>query len=474
MVRVTVVCGDERREFSARAGENIKEFLTSHGFFLPSFCGGRGTCGKCRVDVTEGGTTKTVLACQSTLSGDCTVTLSARSEAAFASVGRTLAGFSPRAGLGAAVDLGTTTVAVSLFDLSDGSLLGRTGAWNAQGAFGADVISRISYSLENADGTKILSGAIRAQTRELLDTLCRDNGRSFAELSEITLAGNTVMEHLFCGLSPEGMAAAPFVPQTLFDKPQNAKLDGVPVFVFPCASAFVGGDILAGLWGLGLHQSEECALFLDVGTNGEMALGGKGGFTACSAASGPAFEGAGLSCGMPAAAGAVDRVWIENGKIAFHVLGGGDAKGLCGSGLLDLAACLLDLGVLSESGRLAEPYHLTEDVFLTQEDVRALQLAKAAVAAGIGMLCRERAPEKVYLAGGFGSFLSPESAVRIGMLPEAFLHKTVRVGNAALAGAERALLTPEERRALYEIPVHTLPLSGNREFAEEYIGKMQF
>ena len=295
--------------------------------------------------------------------------------------------------------------------------------WNAQAPYGADVISRIQYTLEKPDGLPELSRRIREQIWALVSDALARSGRTPGTLREITLAGNTVMQHLFAGYSVRGIAAAPFRPETLFAAPGDETLHGVPVHFAPCVAGYVGGDITAGLLAAGLAELPGENLFLDIGTNGEMALGGRGGFVCCAVASGPAFEGAGITCGMPGVDGAISRVRYDRGFL-YDVIGGGEPKGLCGSGLLDLTAVLLRLGVIAPGGRLLPPedapmplrryltrdddgngrFHLTPEVSLTAADVRNLQLAKAAVAAGIRVLLQQRgiAPEQVdgvYLAG---------------------------------------------------------------------------
>ena len=401
-----------------------------------------------------------------------------------------------REGLGAAVDIGTTTVAVKLFDLRDGRELGVKSAWNAQAPYGADVITRCQFIMEHEDGLERLSGLIREQVFGMAEELSRG-----AKIDEFFLAGNTVMEHVFMGLSPVSIAAAPFKPLSLFDSGEVFREKDGALYCAPCVAGYVGGDITAGLLASGLFEKDECSLFLDVGTNGEMALGGRDGFLCCAVASGPAFEGAGISCGMASAGGAISRVRWARGGPDFQVIGGGEAKGICGSGLLDLLAMLLELGIVDETGRLLPPdeapagferwlsedengngiFHLTDSVSLSAADVRQLQLAKAAVAAGIAVLTETAgiSPKKVdrlYLAGGFGVHLDPHSAAAIGMLPDCLKDKTVSIGNSALAGAVQALLDGKKRNQLLKIKekCQYLELSGNQAFNRLYPEHMMF
>ena len=216
--------------------------------------------------------------------------------------------------------------------------------WTARAPYGADVITRIQYTIDHQDGLTRLSSLLRQQLKALLTRALSQAGRQPAELKRTVTAGNTVMQHLFAGYSVRGIAAAPFRPETLFEAPGAETLHGVPVHFAPCVAGYVGGDITAGLLAAGLADLPGTDLFLDLRPNGEMALGGRGGFVCGAVASGPAFEGAGITCGMPGVDGAVSRVRYDRGFL-YGVIGGGAPKGLCGSGLLDLTAVLLRLGV---------------------------------------------------------------------------------------------------------------------------------
>ena len=484
-----IVCKNHKKKpIPITPGKSLLELLRSNDYAINAPCGGHGRCGKCHVELTENGVTKTVLACRTFPETDCMVTLhEEHADLDWNDTAVRTCNANGRSGYGAAVDLGTTTVAVKLYNLTDGKVHGSASQWNAQKSCGGDVITRIDYCMKHTDGLAELSRMIRDQVKEMLNDLCKGNGISYRDITEIVLAGNTVMQHIFAGLSPVSIASAPFTPQSLFDNDTPYELDGVPITFSPCVAGYVGGDITAGLLHTGLYERSGKSLFIDVGTNGEMALGGKDGFTACAVASGPAFEGAEISCGMPAADGAVYAVELTEDGLSYEVLGGGEAKGLCGSGLLDLVACLLELGYIDESGCLVEDengeavFHLTDKVFLTQRDIRQLQLAKAAVAAGIRLLLREQKLtcddlDMLYLAGGFGNRLRVESAVRIGMLPQELSGRIVPVGNAALAGAEQMLLNPDSRKTLQAIKdnCHYIELSTDPDFNDTFVEEMTF
>ena len=503
MSRILAWQGDRCFEVEAPAGETLLETLRRGGVQLSAPCGGGGKCGKCRVEIQQDGRRESVLACQYRAEGDCTVHVPALAGGSICTQGkeRTLPFTPGRSGLGAAVDIGTTTVAVQLYDLADGTLLGTDSAWNAQAAFGADVISRCQYVMEHEDGLALLRDSIRDQAFSLAGGLIRAAGRDEEALAELYIAGNTVMEHIFMGLSPAGLAVAPFRAESLFTGGEAKQIRGVKTWAAPCAASYVGGDIMAGLLSTGLWQKPGVSLFLDVGTNGEMALGGREGFVCCAVASGPAFEGAGIRCGMASTPGAVSDVrWAADGP-ELTVIGGGEAKGLCGSGLIKLLALLLEKGLVDETGWLLPPeeapigyekwlsedengngcFHLSQDVFLSAADVRQLQLAKAAVAAGIQVLLEEAGLtageiDRVYLAGGFGTHLDPQAAAAIGMLPEELAGKTVSVGNSALAGAAMALLDGQSRAAMDEIQKQCkyIELSGDSRFNRAFPQHMMF
>ena len=503
MSRILAFQGENSFALEAAAGEPLLEVLRRGGVPLSAPCGGTGKCGKCRAEIARDGKRESVLACQYRVEGDCTVFVPELAGGSICTQGaeESLPLTPGRHGLGAAVDLGTTTVAVRLYDLADGSLLGTDSAWNAQAAFGADVISRCQYVMEHEDGLALLRESIRDQVFSLAGGLIRAAGREEGELSELYIAGNTVMEHIFMGLSPVGLAVAPFRAESLFTGEEAKQIRGVKTWAAPCAASYVGGDIMAGLLSTGLWQKPGVSLFLDVGTNGEMALGGREGFVCCAVASGPAFEGAGISCGMASTPGAVANVcWAADGP-ELTVIGGGEAKGLCGSGLIKLLALLLEKGLVDETGWLLPPeeapagyekwlsedengngcFHLCQEVFLSAADVRQLQLAKAAVAVGIQVLLEEAGLtageiDRVYLAGGFGAHLDPQAAAAIGMLPEELAGKTVSVGNSALAGAAMALLDGQSRAAMDEIQKQCkyIELSGDSRFNRAFPQHMMF
>ena len=503
MSRILARQGDIGFELNAEKGEILLDVLRRGGLELPAPCGGNGKCGKCQVEIDRNGSRESVLSCRYKVDGNISIFLPEFTGGNICDRGQKvyITHTPGRSGLGAAVDVGTTTVAVKLFDLANGRELGTAGAWNTQSPFGADVISRCQYVMEHGDGLDILKNRIQDQVFSMTDKLIVNTGRNGEKLKELYIAGNTVMEHIFMGLSPTGLAVAPFSPVSLFTEDVPAYIKGIKTYAAPCAAAYVGGDIMAGILSSDLWQKKGANIFLDIGTNGEMALGDRDGFVCCAVASGPAFEGAGISCGMSSTPGAVTAVkWTDNG-FKMEVIGGGEPNGLCGSGLISLLALLLDLGAVDGTGWLLPPeetpenlrpwisedekgngcLRITEKVRLSAADVRQLQLAKAAVAAGLEVLMENSGIgpddiEHVYMAGGFGSALDVKAAVRIGMLPEKLADKTKALGNSALNGAAMALLNLDSRRKLYEIQrkCRYIELSGEARFNRAFPMHMIF
>lgn len=333
---------------------------------------------------------------------------------------------------------------------------------NPQTQFGADVISRIQYA--NEGGLESLQKAVQDE----IEAMKTEFGEP-TELSVIT--GNTTMLHLFCGLDPSGIAVSPFTPKSLFGNFQGNN------YFPPCISAYVGADITTAILASNM-QKDGSSLLIDIGTNGEMAYWNNGSFTCCSTAAGPAFEGAGISCGMPATSGAIDRVWLENGIIMYRTIHNAKPIGICGSGLMDAAACLLKAGIIEDSGYMADDFTFPDSsVTITAADIRQIQLAKAAIRAGIETLVPNGAGlDRVYIAGGFGSYVDIESCITIGLLPPSFLNKVKVLGNAAGIGAAMILQSTECLEKTKEIAGNskTSELSSDPQFMEHYMQQMMF
>ncbi|MCL2495105.1 MAG: ASKHA domain-containing protein [Oscillospiraceae bacterium] len=394
---------------------------------------------------------------------------------------------------GLAIDIGTTTITLAAYRFPGKTPVKILSEMNRQSAFGADVISRIGGDRE------ALHGCIRAQLRDML----AQTNVAPGDVSRAVVTGNTAMLHFFAGLDPAGMGRYPFTPQSLFgeeivwDSLPNAK-----AYLPPCVTAFVGADIACGALGAGFSRGNSNILLVDVGTNGEMLMRSNGALRCCSVAAGPAFEGAEISMGMPALPGAVDRVWVEQGQLRWHSITaasqplGAPVRGVCGTGLISALRAFLELGSLDETGAIQpredDPNLLWGEngpalwltgsgVTITQRDVRKLQLVKAAVAAGIATMLDEAglAPgeiERLWLAGGFGSYLDPLDAAAIGMIPQALSERAISGGNLALRGAEMLLFSRELREDAQRLARETreIPLANHPVFQEAFIDEMGF
>lgn len=478
-------------------------------------CGGNGTCKQCGVTVTgevlpvDGSGQRTVsseriLACRHRPASDLFVIVPDTEKISVVTSGA--GDIAPQGeGLGVAVDIGTTTVALYLYDLATGKRLAVESDRNAQRPFGADVLSRIVFS-SVGDGLTKLSAAIRNQLDRAIDAACRAARRKRAEIRFVSIAGNTVMEHIFVEYSPVGIGVAPFTPVSLFGDLRPADgffkglAEGAQLYMCPALAGYVGGDITAGLLSSGAWQESEPCLFIDIGTNGEMGVGDKNGFTCCATAAGPAFEGAEIECGMDGSKGAINTAAYENGEVVYTVIGDVEAAGICGSGLIDALVTMLRCGAVEESGRMVPPeeapeniahrirrgedgglrFYFSDKVYVSAMDVRQLQLAKAAIRGGIETLLALRGKghgdiSSVLIAGGFGAYMDVKSACAIGLLPPTFVEKTKHVGNSAGAGAALAL-GEESRQELSRLTERCeyLELSSSALFMEKYIDYMVF
>jgi uncharacterized 2Fe-2S/4Fe-4S cluster protein (DUF4445 family) len=418
--------------------------------------------------------------------------------------------------LGVALDIGTTTLAGYLMNLETGEQEAARATWNPQAAYGADVISRIGFAMEHVGGLKLLQETVVGGLNQLIRGLLRQTGHEQQGIYHLTVAGNPTMVHIFLGVDPSPIAGAPYTPR--FTERQAVEAASLGLNANPCAlvetlplvSGYVGADTMAMALFLRLDTRTEACLAIDVGTNGEILLARKGEVWACSAAAGPAFEGARITHGMRAEPGAIDSVAIttRNGRVRVHTIEDAPARGISGSGLVSATAALLDAGLLQTSGRYL-PSDATpgawasflqkegaqrefilasngaggpgSDVVLTQRDVRELQLAKAAIAAGILRLmeCAGMAPddvEHIYLAGAFGSHLDPKASERIGLLAGLPSTRVVVIGNAAGSGAKMVLYSRQMRDIVSAIAAKTryVELSSDPKFNDLFVQEMDF
>lgn len=478
-------------------GRSLRDLIFDQGVEFP--CGGTSACGGCRVRVLEGDVPITPemrqaltseelaegwrLGCLAQAEGPVLVEIAQWSVEVLDDRGVLKNDFEPRAGrFGAAIDLGTTTIVTQLVDLGTGEVVGVEAGLNPQARFGSDLMTRIRHDLAHpGELTAIIHEALGGMLGRL------SNGRP---LEDVILVGNTAMHHLCCGLDVEPLARVPFRSPTPAACRLNAARMRWPVDVrgavlfLPCIGGFVGSDVLAGLVATGLFEAPDVGALMDLGTNGEIAVGSRAGIVCASTAAGPAFEGGRIGTGMRAGQGAIDRVWVEAGELRHHVIGGEESRGICGSGLVDAAACGLSLGWIAPSGRIAtgmdgkRMIRVAPNVRLSQADVRELQLAKGAAAAGLDLLLdgRRIPSESIHLAGAFGNYIRPESARSIGLLPPWAKHPQA-AGNSAVRGARQLLLAGPRRdatiRQVLAITRH-VELASHPGFQDAFVDAMRF
>ena len=490
------------KTFLCDDNETVYSVLKTAGESIDAVCGGHGKCGKCRVIVsgsvsdlsekerrvlTDAEIKDGVrLACMTLIKGDCTVST-------FNNDARICTGGDLREHIhspifkkyGIAVDIGTTTIAMRLYD-KDGRLLSECGCLNPGRRFGADVISRMESALKGE------SAAVASSMREGINGLIKKSSAEAGIYSEdidgAVIVGNTAMLYLFSQENVEPLTHAPFATKNLFAvtlKSAEAGLESLSkdavVYIPPCISAFIGADTAAAICASAMNVNDGVTLLTDIGTNNETVLNNKGEILACSTAAGPAFEGAGISCGMSGGDGAIDKVFLDNGEYRVHVIGGGNPAGICGSGIIDAVACMLVRGDLDETGYLEEDICIADNVTLTQKDIRAVQLAKGAVHAGIKTLLKTAGLDikdvgSLFIAGGFGSYLDKNSAEKIGLIPYGMKDVIAPIGNGALAGASLLLLSAPLITETEELAkrVKTVSLASNALFINEYTESMLF
>ncbi len=418
---------------------------------------------------------------------------------------------------GIAVDIGTTTIVVHLLDFSSGNIIDTVSGLNRQKILGADVISRIEYCITNSHGLDTLHHKIVEQLGEMILDLLKRNSIPDNRVYSVMVAGNTTMLHLLAGIDPSGIATAPFTPgflgrmshpsQEFGDFPFHALISFIPSI-----SGYVGGDIVAGILASGMHKREEFSILIDVGTNGEIALGNKDQLFCCSTAAGPAFEGAHISCGMGGISGALDTLHIDSGILSYTTIHDTQPVGICGSGIIDTVAALLESGIVDSTGRILDQDEIeakpvknfmkerliekdgpalllveasksgtNENIIFTQKDIREVQLAKAAIAAGVATLIHEAGISledigHLFIAGGFGSYISRESAALIGLIPAELLNRTEFIGNTAGQGAIECSFSREQYSQCDTIVSLTkyIELSSNVFFQGKYMECMIF
>lgn len=522
-VLLTVESLSGEKKISCKAGDKLQDVLLAHGIDFPRPCRGAGKCGKCRIKVIEGVMPVTRaeencltkeeqqagihLGCQGKITGDVRISIESEegetAQILGSAEGEKFHSGTPGEGIfdrgdgfcGVAVDIGTTTLAFSLVDFVSKKVIHSYACMNPQRVFGFDVMSRIQASNQGM-GQK-LKKLIQKELVRGINTLLKEKDIPVEKVKKIILSGNTTMLHLLRGYSCQGLGAAPFIPVSLgrevlsYKEVFDSEEITAEVMLPPGASAFIGGDIISGLFACRWQEKKEISLFLDLGTNGEMALGNWDSFFTASTAVGPAFEGGNITFGTGSVKGAVSHARYSKGKLQVDTIMDGTPTGICGTGLIEITAELLKAGIIDQTGRLSEEYFETgfpvakkengEIMRLFQKDIRELQLAKGAVRAGIEVLLKKMGIEygdvkQVYLSGGFGFYLPREKAADIGLLPEELINKMTGVGNTSLKGAEDCLFREDAEEVLNKIAAGAkgISLAKEPDFQELYLKYMDF
>jgi uncharacterized 2Fe-2S/4Fe-4S cluster protein (DUF4445 family) len=409
--------------------------------------------------------------------------------------------------LGLAIDVGTTKIAAYVINLATGDTLAMSGAMNPQISYGEDVISRIAYANNHEGGRKVLQTKVVEEINRMVRELCAEIEASEDQIVEAVVVGNTAMHHLFVGLPVRQLGSSPYVPSVAgwMEVPASriglSIAPGAYVYLPPNIAGYVGADHVAMLLATEIWLSDRTAIAVDIGTNTEISLAAGGRLLCCSCASGPAFEGAHIHDGMRAAPGAIERVQIRDGEVRVHTIEDQPAVGICGSGILDVMAEMIEADVMDPRGRLQSSHSLVrkseknveflllpkestghnQDIVVTQKDVGEIQLSKGAIRTGIEILLEEAsithdAIEEFVIAGAFGSYLDVRSALRIGMFPTLPVERFRQVGNAAGTGARQLLISSERRKMTDEIKgkVEYLELTTHPEFTKKFMNAMKF
>lgn len=514
--KIKVIDKEKEMVIKAPYNANLLKLLRDNDILLNANCGGLGSCGKCKVKLLMGDINKPLndgyfLSCQYNIESDITIEIEsidsnrasdttaldnkdsnrARDTTGVGSIEG--CGFNasidkktimPQAKYGLAIDIGTTTIVAYLVDLIYGKQIDIISELNAQASYGADVISRI-----NAAHQGELNNLHRKIVLQIENIKKRLQEKHNITINKIVISANTTMLHLYKGIDPTSIGVVPFLPE--FTATQYLDNDTI---LLPSASAYIGSDIIAGVISCGMCDNLANSVLIDIGTNGEMVLKYKDKYYCCATAAGPAFEGANITMGMGGVSGAIDHIWYSDNKLQFTTISG-NAKGLCGSALNDIIAIMIDNNIIDETGSINDTlednplskhigidrFYITDDIYISQQDIRQYQLAKSAIRAGLetllisqGIKCADI--DTVYLAGGFGYYLDIDNAVTTGLLPDCFKNSIITSGNTSGKGAVMCLINNDYIKKCEEIALKTviIELSNDSNFMELFIDNMSF
>ncbi|MFW6035066.1 MAG: ASKHA domain-containing protein [Halothermotrichaceae bacterium] len=540
MYKIKVFVNGEENKIKAPSSSNLLDILQNNGINISAPCAGQGKCGKCKVKIVNSFSSDQLkkkelellsqeevdkgvrLACRTIVDRDMTIYVDESSINEDNTMEIKKDSVSIDTGLktdfnkeklvstdtyGLAVDIGTTTIVIYLIDLLDGEEIDVTAFANPQRRYGADVVSRVNFTLDNEDGIKKMQQILMNSLNQSIKKLAEKNELKKEKISQAVVVGNTIMLHTLLGLSAANIVNAPYIPVFTESRTYSASEFGLKISkdgsvkIPPSISGYIGADITAGML-VTEAQNADKYLFLDLGTNGEIVLVDNNKIITTSAAAGPAFEGANITFGMAAVNGAISRFSLnEKGIPVYSTIGKKTARGICGSGLIDIIAELLRNNYMEKSGKLVNNNSLLqnrkymgeyqginafeifkskkEKIVLTQKDIREFQLAKAAVTAGIKIIFKEagskfKQVDKVYLAGGFSNYININNLIAIGILPFELKEKIVRLGNTAGLGAKLYLINKKFRKKAEKIKAQAqyIMLSSRSDFQKVYLDSM--
>ena len=483
------------KELFVNKGTPLKDIVFQYGVEFP--CGGEGYCGGCKVKLLNGDVQDAEmheelnyklgfeenyrLACISKLDKDLTIEIPQLESIILAD--NTLFSFTPKEGYGVAIDLGTTTLVAQLIDLKNGHVIAVQTSRNPQSKFGSDIMSRVLHGMSE-DGLIELRDIIRKELNLMITELIK--GKNIKP-EKTVIVGNTVMHHLFCGFNVTPLSRYPFeiehnetveftADELEWGLPGSTKI----FFIRPIAS-FIGSDILAGIIATGMHKKSDFTSLIDLGTNGEIVVGCSDKILCASTAAGPAFEGANITMGMSAMSGAIASVNNDNGRIKYHVIRNYKPIGICGSGLIDSIKVFIENGKIDLGGAIVgedENLYISDEVYLSQKDIREFQLAKGAISAGFTILVNKIGKSiseitRVFIAGGFGNFINVKNVIDLGML-EVEERKINKLGNSALIGAKMLLFYDDYSLTDILSKIEHVSLDADKDFQEIFVDKMVF
>lgn len=508
-IKLKVISKNKNVEIEIEKNTSLLEIIRTAGFYIETPCNGNGSCGKCKIKVKEFNsyeyeerlacTTKALNDLEIKLIDKNTVLKTIYSELSEDTYINNKSKKLKNEAFGIAIDIGTTGISIYLINTNTGEITNKKSILNPQTQYGGDVLSRISYSLNNPEGKKILQKVIIDSINEIIFKLVK-NEQQIDKIYKVAVSANTVMLHMLLGLDVYSMARTPYRPKILNKLDVEAKKLGINIngegiiTILPSASAYLGADIISGAIATKFNSKRHNSVLIDIGTNGEILVISKGKIVGTSAAAGPAFEGMNIECGCRAEPGAINTFEIINDKIKFTTIYNEQVKGICGSGLIDIVSELIINRVILKSGRLNnkldsklayrikdKKFYITDDIYLSQKDIRQVQLAKGAIATGLNMLLEEvnlsiKDIEEIIIAGAFGYHLNPENIKMIGIIPKGFTGNINFVGNSSIEGAKLALINKKSLNEMIKLKdkVKVLELSLEEDFQDLFVKELEF